>query len=182
MATAVHPFAGTYELDRTHSTFQFAVTHIDVSTFRASFADIDARLTANEDTIELEGRALVASVSIAEPPEFRDHVVRGTDFFDADAHPLITFRSSSVVLGDDGSAGVTGELTIRGVSRSVVAHGTYRLPTEDPFGTYRAGLELRATVDRRNWDMSWQAPLPNGGDALGWEVEITVHLELIRKT
>ncbi len=180
MATFVQPFIGTYELDRNHSMFQFAVRHMKVSTFRASFADIDARLTAEGDTIELEGRALAESVSIAEPPEFRDHVVRSTDFFDADAHPLIRFRSTSVELEDDGSAIVTGELTIRGISRSLTARGTYQPPTEDPFGGCRAGLELRATVDRRSWDMDWQVPLPDGGDALGWEVEITAQLELTR--
>jgi polyisoprenoid-binding protein YceI len=75
---------------------------------------------------------------------------------------------------------VTGELTIRGASHSVVAHGTYQPPTEDPFGTHRAGLELRATVDRRNWDMNWQIPLPDGSDALAWEVEISAQLELIK--
>jgi polyisoprenoid-binding protein YceI len=181
MVTAVQPFTGIYELDPNHSTFAFAVTHMNVSTFRASFADIDARLTAEGGTIELEGRALAESVSIAEPPEFRDHVVRGKDFFAADAHPLITFRSTRVELGEDGSASVAGELTIRSVSRAVAARGRYQPPTKDPFGTFRAGLELRATVDRRDWDMNWQVPLPDGGDALGWEVEITAQLELTKK-
>jgi polyisoprenoid-binding protein YceI len=180
MAIAVQPFEGIYELDRTHSTFQFAVRHLKVSTFRASFNDIHARLTAEGGTIELEGHAIVESVSIADPPEFRDHVVRSTDFFDADAHPRITFMSTSVELGDDGSAIVTGELTIRGVTRPVTAEGTYQPPAEDPFGTSRAGLELRATVDRRDWDMHWQVPLPDRSDALGWDVAITVNLELIR--
>ncbi len=181
MAPATQPFTGTYQLDRTHSTLHFALAHMKVSTFRASFADVDARLAVMDDTIVLEGQARAESVSIAEPPEFREHVVRGTDFFDADAHPEITFRSTSVDLGEDGSATMTGELAVRGVSRPVTASGTFRPPTEDPFGGYRAGLELRATVDRRNWDMSWQVPLPDGSDALGWEVEITAHLELIRK-
>ena len=181
MATAVQPFAGTYELDRTHSTFQFAIRHVTVSTLRASFDDIDARLVAVGDAIELEGRALVESVSIAEPPEFREHVVRGTDFFEADAHPLITFRSTSVELSGDGTATVSGELAIRGVSHAVSADGTYQPPTVDPFGTQRAGLELRVTVDRRDWGMTWQAPLPDGGDALGWDVEITASLEFVRK-
>lgn len=181
MATATQPFTGVYELDRNHSTVQFAVRHVQVSKFRASFADIDARLVAQDDAIALEGRAVVESISIVEPPEFRDHVVRGVDFFDADAHPAITFRSTSVELGDDGAATVSGELTIRGVSRSVTAHGTYRRPREDPFGAYRAGLELAATIDRRGWEMSWQLPLPDGSDALGWDVEITVQLELVKQ-
>jgi polyisoprenoid-binding protein YceI len=181
MATAVQPFAGTYELDRDHSTVQFAVRHVQVSMFRASFGDVDARLTAADGTIALEGQACVESVSITEPREFREHVVRGADFFDAKTHPIISFRSTRFELGDDGAATVSGELTLRGRSREVTAHGTYQPTREDPFGIYRAGLELRATVDRRSWDMSWQMPLPDGSDALGWDVEITVQLELIQK-
>jgi polyisoprenoid-binding protein YceI len=179
MATAVHPFTGTYRLDPVHSSFQFAVGHVGVSTFRASFADVDARLVADGESVSLEGRALAESVSITEP-DFREHVVRGEDFFAADANPEITFRSTSVELGDDGTAVVVGELAIRGVSRTVTASGTYRPPTQDPFGSTRAGLELGATIDRRSWGMSWQLPLPDGSDALGWDVELTLHLELTK--
>lgn len=180
MATAVRPFTGTYDLDRDHSTFQFAVRHVGVSLFRASFADIDARLAADRATILLEGSARAESVSISDP-DFRAHVVHGMDFFGADAHPLLTFRSTSVELRDDGSAAVSGMLAIRGVSRRVSAQGTYQPPTEDPFGRYRVGLELRTVVDRREWGMGWQLALPDGSDALGWEVEITAQLELTRK-
>lgn len=180
MATTTHPFTGVYELDRAHSTVQFAVRHVEVSTFRASFAEVDARLAIEDGAAELEGSALVESVSIVEP-DFREHVVRGADFFAADEHPSITFRSTSVALRDDGSATVSGELSIRGVSRPVTAHGAFQPPLEDPFGNRRVGLELATTIDRRSWDLSWQMPLPGGGDALGWEVEITIHLELVAR-
>lgn len=180
MATATQPFTGTYDIDPVHSTVQFAVTHLTVSTFRASFADIDGRLAADGDSIVLDAQALVDSVSIVEPPEFREHIVHGSDFFDAGTHPTIVFRSTSVQLSDDGTATVSGELRIRGLSRSVTATGTYQLPTEDPFGTHRAGLELATTIDRRGWGLDWQAELPGGGEAVGWVVEITVHLELIK--
>ena len=179
MATAAHALVGTYELDRPHSTVQFAIRHVGVSTFRASFPNVDARLAVRDDGVELEGRILVESVSIVEPPEFREHVVRGADFFDADTFPLITFRSTSVELGDDESITVAGELRIRDASRPVTANGTYEPPREDPFGNVRAGLDLRATVDRRSWSMDWQTPLPDGSDALGWDVEITAQLELV---
>lgn len=181
MVTTIQPLAETYELDPHHSTVQFAVRHQQMSTFRASFTDIEAQLTLDGATITLEGEARAESVTIAEPPEFRDHVVRGAEFFDADAHPIIAFRSTRVELGDDGSATVTGVLTIRGEARTITAHGTYHPPREDPFGSHRAGLELRASVDRRTWDMNWQLPLPDGSDALGWDVEITAQLELIKK-
>jgi polyisoprenoid-binding protein YceI len=180
MATVAKTLIGTYELDRTHSTVQFAVKHVGVSTFRASFSDVDARLTVENDGIALEGCVGVESVSIVEPAEFREHVVRGADFFDADTFPVIRFRSTSVELGDDGAVTLAGELTIRETSQTVTARGTYEPPREDPFGNVRTGLDLRATVDRRSWSMDWQAPLPDGGDALGWDVEITAQLELIK--
>ena len=180
MATATQPFIGTYDIDPVHSTVQFAVTHLTVSTFRASFAEVDGRLAADGGAIVLDAQALVESVSIVEPPEFREHVVNGSDFFDADTHPAIIFRSTAVDLSDDGTATVSGELRIRGLSRSVTAAGTYRPPTEDPFGNQRAGLELVTTIDRRGWGLDWQAELPGGGDAVGWDVEISVHLELIK--
>lgn len=181
MATAVLTTDGAYELDKPHSTVQFSVRHVGVSTFRASFADVDGQLVIENGSAELWASAAVESVSIVDPPEFREHVVRGDDFFAADLHPLLTFRSSSIELGEDGKATVVGELAIRGVASSVGATGTFFPPTEDPFGGTRVGLELSATVDRRTWGMDWQMALPNGGDALGWEVDVTAHLELTRR-
>jgi polyisoprenoid-binding protein YceI len=178
MTTAVQQFVGTYDLDPVHSSFQFAVRHI-VSTFHASFRDIDGRLVAEGGEITLTARAQAESVSITEP-QLRDHVLRGPDFFQADDHPELTFSSTEVELNGDGSATVTGELTIRGLGRAVTAEGSYRAPIEDPFGMQRAGFELRATVDRRDWEMNWQLPLPGGGEAVGWEVELTAQLEFVR--
>lgn len=180
MSTTIRAFEGTFEVDRTHSSVQFAVRHMEVSVFRASFDGVEGNLFADDAGVRLEGRVPVESVSIpSQPPEFRDHVVRGADFFDAAAHPEVRFRSSSVELVD-GRASVTGELTIRGLTRTVTALGAYELPVEDPYGARRASLELRATLDRRSWDMDWQAPLPSGGEALGWEVEVSANLELVQ--
>jgi polyisoprenoid-binding protein YceI len=180
MEAAIQAFAGAYDLDRAHSTIQFAIRHQQIAMFRGSFDAVDVRLTADNDMLDLEGRAQVETISIGEPREFRDHVVHGADFFDAGSHPLVTFRSTSIDLGDDGRATVRGELTIRGATRTVTAHGTYEPTREDPFGNHRAGLALQATIDRRNWDMNWQMPLPDGTDALGWDVEISAELELVR--
>jgi polyisoprenoid-binding protein YceI len=152
-----------------------------VSTFRASFGDVDARVVRDDSGLALEGRARVESVSITDPPEFREHVVNGEEFFDARNHPEISFRSSRVELGDDGSATVEGDFTIKGISRPVTARGTYQAPVEDPQGSTRTAIELAATVDRRDWDMNWQMPLPKGGDVLGYDVELSIHLELIRQ-
>jgi polyisoprenoid-binding protein YceI len=180
VSTAIQPFVGTYDVDRAHSAVGFAVTHLNVATFRASFGDLDGRLVAADGVVTLSASVRVESVSITEPAEFREHVVRGADFFDADEHPELRFRSTVVELRDDGGATVTGELTIRGVTCPIVAEGSYRGPIDDPFGGQRLALELRTTIDRRAWDLGWQRPLPDGGDAVGWEVDLTADLELVR--
>ena len=127
MSTVVRPFTGVFELDPVHSSVQFAVPHI-VSTFRASFADIEGRLAADDSRIKLTAIARVESISIIDPPEFRDHVVRGEDFFQAGAHPEMTFSSTDVELRGDGSATVMGELTIRGIGRTSSPRARTRRP------------------------------------------------------
>ena len=181
MTTATQELTGAFTGDPVHSSFLFAVQHLGVSSFRATFGDVEARLEAGESGISLEGRARVASVSITNPPEFREHVVNGEDFFDAGNHPEIVFRSTRVELAEDGGATVDGELEIKGIARPVTATGTYQPPVEDPFGASRMAIELRTVVDRRDWDMDWQLPLPAGGETLGYEVELSVHLELVKQ-
>lgn len=171
---------GTYELDAAHSTVGFGVTHMSVSTFRASFADVEARLVVEGDEIALEGRTRAESVSIGEPPELRDHVVEGRDFFRAGDHPELRFRSTEVELREDGGATVRGQLELRGIGRDVTLEGRYRGPIRDPFGGERVALELQVTVDRRAWDMNWQLQLPDGAEALGWDVDVRADLELVK--
>jgi polyisoprenoid-binding protein YceI len=179
MTTAVRPYTGSYDIDPVHSSVQFAVEHI-VSTFRASFDDIAGRLRMDDVETTLTASAVVESISITDPPEFREHVVNGDDFFQGRRHPQLAFQSTRIDLRDDGTASVDGELTIRGVTRPLVIEGSYRTPTRDPYGAERAALHLSANIDRRDWDLSFQLPLPEGGDAVGWDVEVTANLELVR--
>lgn len=181
MAVAAQPFTGSFKADGTHSSVFFAVRHAQVSTFRASFGALEARLVGDESDLRLEGSVRVDSISITDPPEFREHVLRAADFFDADNHPEIRFRSDRIELARDGSLRIAGELMMKGVGRTVVTTGSYHAPLQDAFGVTRAALELRAVVDRRDWDFTWQMALPNGGDTLGWMVELTVQLELVKE-
>lgn len=181
MATATEQFTGTFNADPNHSSFLFAVQHNKVSRFRASFGEVEARLVGNDGELSLEGRARVESISIANPPEFRERIVNGEDFFDAGNHPEVVFRSSGVTPEENRSVSVEGELEMKGISRPVTATGSYGPPVEDPRGSLRTAIELNAVIDRRDWDMQWQMPLPKGGDVLGYEVELTVQLELVKQ-
>jgi polyisoprenoid-binding protein YceI len=181
MTVATQELTGMFTADPYHSSFLFAVQHMEVSSFRASFGDVQARLEGGESGISLEGRAPVSSVSITDPPEFREHVVYGKEFFDGRSHPEIIFCSTRVELAEDGGLAIDGDLEIKGIARPISAAGTYRPAIEDSKGASRTAIELSTVVDRRDWDMNWQMRLPAGGDALGYEVEVTVQLELVKQ-
>jgi polyisoprenoid-binding protein YceI len=181
MTVSTRPFAGTFVVDPVHSSVEFAVRHMGVSLFRARFEEVTARLVSGDAQVRLEGSAPVESVSIRSPREFRDHVVFGADFFDAGNHPEIKVAADEVTLHEDGTASVLAELTIRGTTRPVTATGTYHAPVVGLDQRLRGALELTATIDRRDWGLDWQAPLPSGGDALGNEVQLSAHLELVEE-
>jgi polyisoprenoid-binding protein YceI len=180
MATvAVQPFAGTYRARPEPSSFAFAVRHSGVFWYRGALSDVAATLRGDGGALALEGSARVDSISVVEPPAMRASVL-GPDFFDAERHPEITFRSTAVHLDDDGLAAVDGELTIRGVTRPVTASGHYAPPRRAAFGEV-AGLQLQTSFDRREFGFEWQMELPGGGDAVGWDVEVDIDLLLMRE-
>ena len=175
---AAQPFSGTYRVQPAPSTFAFAVRHSGVFSYRGSFSDVAATLRGDGEALALEGSARVDSISVVEPPAMRASVL-GPEFFDAEHHPEITFRSMAVRLADDGRAEVDGELTIRGVTRPVTASGHYSPPRKAGFGEV-AGLQLETSFDRRDFGFEWQMKMPGGGDAVGWDVELDIDLLLIR--
>lgn len=181
MTTAVQPFtAGTYVADPVHSSFGFAVKHI-VSTFRSSFGDVSATLTASENgEVVIEGAAKAESIAITEPEQFRAHVL-SPEFFDAANHPEITFRSTKVELGADGGARVEGEFTVKGNTVDVVATGTYTEPVPGLTGAEVGAIELTATVNKNDVGLTWNAPLPKGGNVLADEVTLNIHVEFVKQ-
>lgn len=180
MSTYTTPVSGTYAADPIHSSFGFAVRAMGVSTFRGTLDNVTATLEAGPDGVALTGGAEVESISIRTPEQFRAHVL-GEQFFDAVAHPQVTFSANEVVLGDDGAATVSGALTIRGITLPVTARGSWTAPAVDPMGRTRAHLALETTVNRRDYGMTWDAPLPNGGSGLADDVTITAELALVAK-
>jgi polyisoprenoid-binding protein YceI len=165
---------GTYSLDPVHSSIGFGVKYNGLATFRSTFEKYDATVA---DGV-LTGTADVSSIAVDEP-NFKGHLLTG-DFFDAEAAPTITFRSTDVSVSDDGTAEVTGDLTLRGTTKSVVATGSVGAGA-DAYGNERVAFELSTTIDRREFGITWQNALPNGNDAVAWDVTITVDLQLVKQ-
>lgn len=181
MSITTAPITGNFEADKVHSTFSFTVRHMGSAKYTAGFEDVDVRVEVGESGIKLDGTANVESLSIRFPAEFREHILYGPDFLDGRNHPQISFSSEEVRLSENGSAVIDGLLTIKGITKPFTATGTYQEPVEDPWGAIRTGVEFAATVDRRDWNMTWQAPLPKGGNVLSWDVELHAHVELVKQ-
>jgi len=170
--------AGTYEVDTVHSSISFAVTHNGVATFRSGFDSYGARLSGGEAP-QLEGTVEVGSIEIDEE-QLKGHLL-SPEFFDAQHHPQLHFASSELSVDGDGALRLRGELEIHGETREVEASGRFVRLGADLAGKARVGLSITATVDRRDFDLDWNAELPSGGEVLDYAVEIAVELELVEE-
>ena len=164
---------GTWTLDPVHSKAAFSVQHSGIATFRGSFKEVDARL---EDGV-LTGSVKVASVDV--PVEQLIGHLQSPDFFDAERHPEITFESSELRQDGDQLV-VTGDFTLRGVTKPLEAIGSLAGPTQYLDGADRIAIEITTVIDRTEFGVNWNAPLPSGGQALGNDVTLTVELQLVR--
>jgi polyisoprenoid-binding protein YceI len=169
---------GTWKLDPTHSSAGFAVKHMGISTFRGRFEDFDARLSVSEDgAAELLGTVRADSI-VVKDENLQAHL-GSPDFFDSEHYPELRFASRS--LRRDGDELIAdGELTIKDQTHPIEARGSITPPTETLGGAVKVGVTLEAIIDRTQFGLSWNAPLPKGGLALGSDVKLTVELELVR--
>ena len=172
MAVATAVPAGTWTVDKIHSSIGFEVEHM-VSMFRGRFEDYDARLVDGR----LVGTVAVPSVKVYD--ENLEAHLQSPEFFDAEVHPALLFESTPLSIDGDGNVTLEGDLTIKGITKPVTGRGRYSYVEADMAGGERIGLALEATVDRREFDLNWNAPLPKGGFALGNDVTLVVALELV---
>jgi polyisoprenoid-binding protein YceI len=171
---------GKWSIDPIHSHVGFAVKHMVVSTFRGRFERYDGSLAVAEDgTPQLAGSVDVDSI-VVKDENLAAHL-QSPDFFDSRQYPQIGFTSTDVNVGDGGRLEVTGDLTIKGNTHRVTARGSVSGPHVDIAGNDKLGVELEAVVDRREYGLEWNAPLPKGGFALDNDVKLEVSLELVRE-
>lgn len=169
--------ASTYNVDTSHSAVGFKVRHMMVSYVRGSFDEYSGTVEYDEKTktiTGLEGEVKTATINTGNFK--RDTHLKGTDFFDAPSHPIITFSMTSLK-GDT----MTGILTMNGVSKAVEFETEFGGVVKDPWGLQRMGLVLEGTIDRRDFGLKYNSILDNGGIGIGNEVKISVELEAVKK-
>ncbi len=176
--TNASDITGTWTLDPTHTTIGFVARHAMVTKVRGSFNEFSGTVTVSDDDLSTAKIQLsIQANSIDTRNEQRDAHLRSNDFLNMDEFPEITFESTSVVVKSDTELEVTGNLTIKGVTREVTIPFEYAGVATDPFGNVRAGFDGAVTVLRSDYGVTWNAPLETGGvlvsDKITLEFEVS---------
>ncbi len=176
----------TWEIDPAHSHIGFEVSHMMFAKVRGSFEEFEATLTPaageGEDGLEPRVEASIDAASIDTGNAQRDEHLRSGDFFDVERFPKITFKSRSVRRRGDDELVVTGDLTIRDVTREIELAVTENGTGLDPWGNERAGFSATATLDRRDFDLTWNQALETGGILVGNDVKISLEVQAVRQS
>ena len=171
-STSEQAVTGTWTLDRVHSAVGFSVVYMGVAPFEGAFREVEATL----DPSGLRGTANASSIDV-DDENLAGHLA-SPDFFDAAAYPALGFSSGPLAIDGD-RVRVDGVLEIKGTRVPVVLEGSVTGPVTDPWGSSKLGLTLGTTVDRTRFGLTWNAPLPEGGQMLADDVELTARLVFV---
>jgi polyisoprenoid-binding protein YceI len=172
-----------WEIDPAHTSAQFAIRHLMVSTVRGEFSKVTGTVALNEqDPTQSTVEATIDAASLNTRIAKRDEHLKSPDFFDVAQYPTITFKSKKIEAAGDGKFKVTGDLTMHGVTKEVVLNveGTPK-PIKDPTGKLRIGGGATTRINRKDFGINYNRVLETGGVVVGDEVDITIDVELTQK-
>jgi polyisoprenoid-binding protein YceI len=173
----------TWTIDTPHSNAQFSVRHMMISNVKGEFNKVTGTVDFDDKDIthsKVEATIDVTTINTREPK--RDGHLKSPDFFDAEKYPTITFKSTSVAKGADGRLKVTGDLTMKGVTKQVVLDvDPLSAPIKDRGGNLHAGTSATTKINRKDFGINYNAVLETGGVMVGDEVSITIDVELVKR-
>ena len=177
MTTATAAALKTYQIDRAHSEATFQVRHL-ITKVRGRFAEFDGTITFAADNAAASSVVFtIQTKSIDTNQAQRDEHLRSADFFDVEKFPLLTFTSTGVVARGDQQFDVTGELTIRDVSKTVTLPVSYLGGAKDPWGADKVAFETEITLNRKEYGLNWNAALETGGFLVGDDVKVSLSIQ-----
>jgi polyisoprenoid-binding protein YceI len=172
----------TYAIDPAHSRMGFTVRHMGFARVRGSFEKFEGLVRMNPEelsTLEAEGTVKAESITTSAPD--RDTHLRSADFFDVENHPTITFKSTEVRDVSVYSFTIVGELTMRGVTKTVELEGKFLGEGIDPWGRTRVGFEAATKINRKDFGLNWNALLETGGVLVSEDVDITLEIQAVKQ-
>ena len=183
MTMPVMAHAATWEIDPAHASVEFRVRHLMVAWVKGAFPDVAGTVEIDEtDLTKSKVSVTIGAASIDTNNAKRDEHLRSADFLDSASYPAITFVSKKIVVEGGQLRQVTGDLTIRGTTRTVTLSVDELTPAiKDPWGNTRRGATASAEINRKDFGLTWNKTLETGGLVVGDEVRIALGIELIRK-
>ncbi len=180
--TKLSELTGDYTVDTAHTRVGFVARHAMVTKVRGAFDDFEATAHLDGDYPSKSSVSLtIQAKSINTRNEQRDNHLRSNDFFDMENHPTITFTSTEVEQVGDTDFKVTGDLTVRGVTKPVTVDFELTGAENDPWGNFRVGFEGKVTINRKDWGVSWNAALESGGVLVSEKVTLEFDVAAIRQ-
>ena len=173
------PVAGQYTIDPAHTSVEFVGRHLMITKVRGRFPEVSGTITINDEPerSHVEVQLDVASLDTGNPD--RDAHLRSAEFFNAEQYPTISFRSTNVEATADGTWAVTGDLTVRDVTRPVTLQVDFDGANASPMGDERVAFSAAADVDREDWGLTWNVALESGGLLVGKKVHIELNVQAV---
>ncbi len=179
--TTLAELAGTWTIDASHTRIGFVARHAMVTKVRGGFNEFEGSAVVDgEDLAKSSAKVVIAAASIDTRNAQRDEHLRSNDFLALEEYPEISFVSSSIRPSGDTSLEVTGDLTIRGVTREVTVPFEFDGAATDPFGNLRAGFEGSVAINRKDFGVSWNAALEAGGVLVSDKVTLEFEVSAIK--
>lgn len=171
-----------WAIDPTHSEIGFKVKHMMFTNVSGKFESYDATITTEDNDFTQSAIHFSADVaSINTNNTDRDNHLKSADFFDADNHPKLTFVSSSFTKIDDENYELTGDLSLRGVTKTVKLATELSGIMKDPWGNTKIGLNISGKINRKDWGLNWNSALEAGGVLVGEDVKLNIELQLLQQ-
>lgn len=183
LSLPVSAATSTWQLDPSHSAAQFSVRHLAISTVRGGFSNVKGTVIFDDKDVSKSSVDVTIDVSTVDTREpNRDKDLKTDKFFDVEHYPTMTFKSTKVEQASPGKLKITGDLTIRGVTKQVVldVEGP-TAPVKDPWGNQRAAVNATTKINRQDYGVKWNATMDNGGVVVGDEVSINIDAEMVQK-
>jgi polyisoprenoid-binding protein YceI len=177
------PVAATrteWKLDPTHTLVEFSAKHLMISTVKGRIADVKGSIFIDEQNPQDSSvEATLNAASIDSRTEMRDQHLRSADFLDVEKYPQIRFKSTRIE-GDRKEFKLTGDLTIRDVTREITLDVQFEGQTKDPWGGERVGFSANGKIDRRDFGLTWNVLLETGGLTVGNDIKINIEVEAVK--
>jgi polyisoprenoid-binding protein YceI len=177
------PFMATYQIDPQHASAHFKVRHMMISNVTGEFSGIAGTIELDPSNLASSHvQATINTATVSTRESERDKHLKSADFLDVRRFPVMTFRSTRITSTGNGSFDLTGDLTIRGVTREVTLQVQSLTPEiKGPDGQFRRGASAGTRIERKDFGLTWNAVLESGGFLVGDDVDITIDLEMVRK-